>query len=52
LAGSFYAAGPDERKDFFGEAKKKRSPRQAIEKCEAKSFYDKINLVHPSIAVR
>jgi len=31
--------------------KKNRSLRQALEKCEAKSFYGKINLVHPSIAV-
>jgi len=31
---------------------KKKSPRQAIETCEAKSFYGKINLVHPSKAVR
>jgi len=36
---------------FFGEAKKKRSPRQALGSCEAKSFYGKINLVRPSIAV-
>jgi len=36
---------------FFGEGKKKKKPRQAKEKCEVKSFYGKINLVHPAIAV-
>jgi len=36
---------------FFGEAKKKRSPRQALGSCEAKSFYGKINLVRPAIGL-
>jgi len=30
---------------------RKRSLQQALERREAKSFYGKINLVHPSIAV-
>jgi len=32
--------------------KKKKSPRQAIESCEAVSVYGKINLVHPTKTVR
>jgi len=28
---------------FFGEAKKKKSPRQALGSCEAKGFYGNIN---------